>query len=256
MEPELGVLMMRHVAVIALACALQGCGAGKDSVDPAVADASMQDLSGVWLPDSHRAEPWPADLALTPEARAVMEAFVPEQHDPTRLCMPFGTPRNMLQTEYPLEIAQTADRVMIIVQPNLANSEVRRIELNAGAPQEPVDPSWFGTSRGRWEGKSLVVETTGMRPDAPVSGNGLPHSEQLRMVERFRIENDGERGRVLVDEVELHDPRTFVAPVKVRRYFVSSPQTQLREPASCIERQWIDKTWRQRLEEHARGGRS
>jgi hypothetical protein len=213
------------------------------------------DLTGVWLPDADRAEPWPDGMPLTPEARAMMDAFVPEQHDPTHLCMPFGTPRNMLQTEYPLEIAQTADRVMIIVQPNLANSEVRRIELNASAPQEPVDPSWFGTSRGRWEGESLIVETTGMRPDAPVSGNGLRHSEQLRLVERFHIENDAERGRVLVDELELHDAGALAAPVKVRRYFVSSPQARLREPESCIELQWIDKTWRQRLEEHARGGR-
>jgi hypothetical protein len=256
MASELGVLM-RHIAAIALACALQGCGAGNDSMNHAApAAGTAVDLSGIWLPDASRADPWPAGLSLTPEARAMIDAFVPEQHDPTRLCMPFGTPRNMLQTEYPLEIAQTADRVMIIVQPNLANSEVRRIELNASAPEEPVDPSWFGTSRGRWEGQSLVVETTGMRPDAPVSGNGLPHSEQLRVVERFRIENDAERGRVLIDEMELQDPRTFAAPVQVRRYFVPSPQTQLREPAGCIERQWIDKTWRQRLEEHARGGRS
>jgi hypothetical protein len=252
MEPEFGVLMMRHLAVIALLGVLHGCGAPGD---PASSDVTASDLTGVWLPDPDRAEPWPADLPLTPEARAMMDAFVPERHDPTRLCMPFGTPRNMLQTEFPLEIAQTDERVMIIVQPNLANSEVRRIELKAAAPAEPPDPSWFGTSRGRWEGRSLVVETTGMRPDAPISGSGLRHTDQLRLVERFRIENDDERGRVLVDEMELHDPGTFAAPVKVRRYFVSSPQARLREPASCIELQWIDKTWRQRLEEHARESR-
>lgn len=250
MEPGIGVLTMRHLAAIALLSTLLGCEAGGPSTGQGGMDTPV-DLSGIWLPDADRAEPWPEGATLTPEAESLLSAYTPEQHDPTRLCMPFGTPRNMLQTEYPLEIVQTADRILMILQPNLANSEVRRIPLNAAVPEEAVEPSWFGTSRGRWEGEALVVETVGMRRDAPISGNGVRHGGALRLVERLHVESDPERGRVLVNELELLDPATFTAPVKLRRYFVFAPQAVLHEPSSCIELEWIDKLWRQRLEEHA-----
>jgi hypothetical protein len=229
---------------------LSGCGKGSDS-PPDNASGAAVDLSGVWLPDASRAEGWPSQLPLTAAARTLMDNFNPAEHDPTTFCMPMGTPRNMLQTEYPLEIAQTPQRVVMVVQPNLANSEVRRIPLDGGAMPESPDPSWFGTSRGRWEGATLVVETIGLRPDALVSGNGLQHSEDLRVVERLSVIEDAEHGTVLVDEIELHDPKAFQAPLKTRRHFVRAPNAQLREPTSCIELEWIEKLWRQRLEEHA-----
>src|SRR5262249_48293408 len=105
--------------------------------------------------------------------------------------------------------------------------------------------------RGRWEGATFVVETTGLRPDALVSGNGLRHSEELRVIERLSIVNDAEHGRSLVDEIELRDPKAFQQPLKTRRYFVWAPHAQWRAPTGCIEQEWTHKTWRQRLEEHA-----
>jgi hypothetical protein len=157
----------------------------------------------------------------------------------------------MLQTEYPLEIVQTPQRLLMILQPNLANSEVRRIALDAGALEPPEESSWFGTSRGRWEGETLIIETAGMRADAPISGNGVRHSGNLRMVERLTVEDDPQRGRVLINDIVLQDPLVFPQEVRLRRYFVQTPEAQIREPASCIELQWINKIWRQRLEEHA-----
>jgi len=244
--------------IAALLATLAGCG---KSDGPGTAGAAADgtgapiDIAGVWLPDASRAEPWPEQLPLTPAARSMVENFNPSEHDPTTFCMPFGTPRNMLQTDYPLEIVQTAQRVMMVLQPNLANSEVRRIPLDGNPLPESPDPSWYGTSRGRWEGSTLVVETIGLRPDALVSGNGLRHSEELRVIEKLSLVNVPERGQMLVDEIELHDPKAYEQPLKTRRYFVRAPQIQLREPTSCIELQWIDKLWRQRLEEHAAAGR-
>jgi hypothetical protein len=168
--------------------------------------------------------------------------------------MPLGTPRNMLQTEYPIEIVQTPERIVIVVQPNLANAEVRRIPLGSPLPDSP-DPSWYGTSRGRWEGSTLVVETIGLRPDAPISGDGITHSAALRVVERFSVTRNDQGQRVLVDEIELHDPQAFESPLKTRRQFASAPQSTMREP-SCVELQWIDKLWRDRLSDHAEAARS
>ncbi len=102
-----------------------------------------------------------------------------------------------------------------------------------------------------WEGATLVVETTGLRPDALVSGTGLRHSDELRVIERLQVVDDDKHGRTLVDDIELHDAKAYEQPLKTRRYFVWAPQAELRESAGCIEQEWIDKIWRQRLEEHA-----
>jgi hypothetical protein len=211
-------------------------------------------FAGTWLPDARRAQAWPDPLPLTPATRSVMERFDPAASDPTRFCMPLGTPRNLLQTQYPLEIVQTPRLLVMVLQPNLANAEVRRIPLDGRTLPESPDPSWYGTSIGRWEGSTLVVETVGLRTDAPVNGDGLTHSEALRVVERLRVEDDAEHGRTLIDDIELHDPKAYVEPLKTRRYFAWAPQATLRE-GSCIENLWIDKLWRDRLQEHAESAR-
>lgn len=236
---------MRYAAWV-IAVALAAGHAPARSATPAT------DFSGIWLPDARRAEPWPASLPLAPVARRFMESFDAAARDPTTLCMPFGTPRNMLQTEYPLEIVQTPQRLVMVIQPNLANAEVRRIWLDGRALPATPEPSWFGTSRGRWEGQTLVIETVGLREDAIVSDNGLPHSGQLRVIERLRVVNDREHGRVLIDDIELHDPQAYTQPLKTRRYYAWAPQARARD-STCVDALWIDKLWRDRLQEHAAG---
>ena len=178
-----------------------------------------------------------------------MDNFDAAASDPTTFCMPFGTPRNMLQTAYPLEIVQTPQRLFLVIQPNLANAEVRRIPLDGRELPAAPEPSWFGTSRGRWEGETLVIETTGLREDAIVSETGLPHSGQLRVIERLRVVTDPQRGKVLIDDIELHDPQAYQQPLKTRRYFSWAPDARPRDP-TCVDALWIDKLWRERLQEH------
>jgi hypothetical protein len=205
------------------------------------------DFSGRWLPDPARAQPWPDPLPLTPEAQAQVAAFVPEQRDPAHFCMPFGTPRNTLATGFPMEILQTPERLTMIFQPDLSNAEVRRIHLDGRALPAA---GWFGTSVGRWEGSTLVIETVGIDPDVIVSSNGLPHSGGLRIVERLSLVQDPERGKTLVDEMTLEDPQAYTEPLRTRRYFTWAPGVQFRD-SHCGERLWIEKLWRDRLEEHA-----
>lgn len=220
-----------------------------------MAATAAADFSGTWLPDGERAQAWPAELPLTPAARSFMQGFDPASHDPTAFCMPFGTPRNMLQTQFPLQIVQQPDRLVIILQPNLSNAEVRRIRLGAAALPESPEPTWFGTSRGTWQGATLVVETIGLREDSLLSGHGLPHSDRLRVVERLRVEDDPRRGKVLVSDIELHDPLSFTQALHTRRYFVLAPRAQFTEE-NCVARQWTDKLWHDRLREHAEAARA
>jgi hypothetical protein len=223
------------------------------AVAAADSPASRPDFTGVWLPDAARAQAWPAQLPLAAAARGFMEKFDAAADDPTSFCMPLGTPRNMLQTQFPLQIVQTPQRLVMILQPDLANAEVRRISFTGAMPEAP-EPSWFGTSRGRWDGATLIIETTGLREDSIISGDGLPHSDKLRVVERLSIAEDAQRGRVLRDDIELHDPGAYLAPLRTRRYFVLAPQASLGE-GTCVARKWIDKLWRDRLQDHAEAAR-
>jgi hypothetical protein len=236
-------------AVVAVASMLASLAACQSAPSNPPASRQGVDLSGRWMPDPARATSWPETLPLTAEARAQMDAFIPDARDPTAFCMPFGTPRNTLSTEFPLEILQTDERITMIFQPDLSNPELRRIRLGARAQETPL-PTWFGTSTGRWEGDTLIVETVAIDTDVIVSSRGLPHSEELRVVERLRIENDATHGKVLIDEMELHDPKAYTQPLKATRYFTWAPAAQMRE-SHCGERLWINKLWRDRLHEHA-----
>ena len=233
-----------------LVMALTGCQPKATSE----AASGPPDFTGTWMPQARRAAPWPDPLPLTPTARTAMANFNPEGHDPTRFCMPFGTPRNMLQTEFPLEIVQTPARVVMVWQPNLSNSEVRRIPVDGSPLPQSPDPSWFGTSRGRWEGSTLVIETIGLRPDALIDGKGISHSAGLRVVERLSVVNDAELGKVMINDMELHDAQAYTQPLKTRRYFVSAPQAHFGD-SSCSERRWIEKLWHDRLQEHSQAAR-
>ena len=214
--------------------------------------AAAPDFGGRWLPDPQQSDAWPDRLPLTEGARAAMTAFEPDRQDPTTYCMPYGTPRNTLATGSPMEVLQTADRLYFIFQPELLNAETRRVYLTASPVAAPAGapPTWSGTSRGHWDASTLVVTTDAIEPQAIVSGNGLPHSDQLRVTERWHLEGDAVQGRRLVDELTLEDPQAYTAPLHARRVFRWAPEAAMNE-GHCSERLWIDSLWRDRLAEHA-----
>ena len=131
----------------------------------------------------------------------------PEDFSPALRCLTYGIPRfgaANLANAGPLgyyEIIQTSDYLALTLE---AIHEVRIIPL---APRPHLPPTlrlWTGDPRGRWEGDTLVVETTNFAPYV----NFLGSSEHLRLVERFtRTAAD-----TLTYEITLHDPTTWVKP--------------------------------------------
>ena len=61
----------------------------------------------------------------------------------------------------------------------------RQIFLDGRAHPKDPQPSWLGYSIGRWEGDVLVVETIGFNDKTWLDGLGHPHSEEMRLTERF-----------------------------------------------------------------------
>jgi hypothetical protein len=100
----------------------------------------------------------------------------------------------------------------------------RQIHTDGRAlPPEPREPSWFGYSVGRWEGDTLIVETVGVNEKTWLDDSGHPHSDALRIVERFQRPSVG---RMDV-QVTIDDAKTYVKPWTARFYWEFVPDTEL-----------------------------
>ena len=121
-------------------------------------------------------------------------------------CMPMGVPY-VLQVRENVWLLQQPDTVTIIYQ----NDYQRRVvHLDAPHSAHPV-PSWFGESIGRYEGESLIVDTTGIAVHefSAIDRFGTPHTDAMRVVERYRVADDRRTLRV---DFTVDDPGTFTMP--------------------------------------------
>ena len=97
-------------------------------------------------------------MPLTASAAAARASFDPIKNDPTRNCAPKGMPYVMEQP-YPIEFVNRGDVIELHLE---EYDTVRRIALSpAAAPKARNEPR-VGTSTGRFDGKTLVVETRGV----------------------------------------------------------------------------------------------
>src|SRR5262249_57852017 len=108
---------------------------------------------------------------------------------------------------YPMEIIQRPDQITIIYE---AHNEIGRVYFgNRIIPEKDRLSERNGYSTGRWEGSTLVVETTKL--DEQVDQR-YAHSEAARIVERYTLtEENGQK--VLSAEMTLTDPAFYTAPV-------------------------------------------
>jgi hypothetical protein len=117
---------------------------------------------------------------------------------------------------------------------------------------------YLGDARGRWEGNTLVIETTNFTDKTSIglNGNGLRHSADMKLVERFtRVEPD-----VLRYEATIEDPKTYTRPWKIAFPLTSPPGFQLL-PYECHEGNYMlpavlsaERTEDKAIEEDAKKG--
>jgi hypothetical protein len=139
-------------------------------------------------------------LRPKPGAAAAARAWKPE-HDMTvdRVCLPPSIVYAM-QGPFPMEIHQTPDLIVMRLE---YYDMVRLIFLDgrmhppASAPHTKV-----GHSIGRWEGATLVVDTTHLSAST-ITNNGLNHTDKVHLIERFWLGNDG---KTLMMLQEFEDP--------------------------------------------------
>jgi hypothetical protein len=121
-------------------------------------------------------------------------------------CWPAGVPGYTVYTRVqPIHFVQTPTKVVIY---NELNAQVRRVYLNVPHSVKP-EPTWYGESVGRYEGDELVVDTIGLNDKTFVDNYRTPHTDQIHVVERFKMI---EGGRILQALVTVTDPGTFNMP--------------------------------------------
>jgi hypothetical protein len=197
-----------------------------------------RDLSGVWLRQGGQGiSNMPPKLTAAGEAifkqSVPLESLAASQaplqgNDPIMRCDPWGFPRVMLDFGAPIEFAHLPNRIVQFFEWTHA---WRDIWLDGRSLPKDPDPRWMGYSVGRWEGNTLVVETSGLDARAWLDDAGHRHSGRGRYVERYRRIDT----RTMEYDATLIDPEYYTEPwVGTRRTFRllpmdGWPQAELRE---------------------------
>jgi hypothetical protein len=124
-----------------------------------------------------------------------------ETNDPVYDCFRPGTPRIYMHP-FPMEIIHSAGRVLMLFEYDHA---VRQIYTDGREHRADLAPMWMGDATGHWEGQTLVVETVNFNDKTWIDREGVPHSEELRVLERIRLDDDG---NLLID-ISIEDPIAF-----------------------------------------------
>jgi hypothetical protein len=213
--------------------------------------SAQTDLTGVWGiyrggrgADPKFAAPAASPLVLKPEyakpyeARRALEADSAKRGEqlanPSVQCVPYGVPSMMAVAVYPVEFIQTAKQVTIIAE---AFSEVRRIYLDRAQEKiGDVAPGYYGRSVGHWEGDTLVSDTIGIKSAVSVY-RGIPHSDQIRITERFKLLAPD----ILHDQITIEDPVVLEKPVTYTvAYKRMQPDYEMVEFVCDNNREYVD----------------
>jgi len=156
----------------------------------------------------------PDEVVMQPWAQALVAQREASLHTDDLLvqCMPPGVPRINLSASrampHPFKIVQTLSLVVLLYETS-ANSTFRQVFLDGRPLPTDPQPTWLGYSIGRWEGDTLVVDTTGFNGLAWVDTvKGHPQTEQAHVTERFTRRDFGH----LEIDITIDDPKAYVKP--------------------------------------------
>jgi hypothetical protein len=155
---------------------------------------------------------------------------------PTERCLPHGIPDAMLTRTLPFKIVQSPSLTIILYE---EFNNWRQVFTDGRTLPVDPQPAWLGYSVGRWEGPTLVVETSGFNDKSWLDAGGTPHSEALRVTERIRRPDFGH----LEIAFTFDDPKTFTRTWSATTRFNLLPDTDLLEH-HCDNEKWANKPTR------------
>jgi len=166
------------------------------------------------------------DVQMTPWAQGIQTQRQARNHvdDPYGYCLPPGTPRINFGGA-PFKILHTP-QVTVLLYETLAGMTFRQVFTDGRSMPEAPEPTWLGYSVGRWDGEVFVIETTGFRDGGWLDTlKGRPHSDALRVTERFRRTDFGH----MQLSITIDDAKAFLKPWTVQAPLTLLPDTELVE---------------------------
>ncbi len=193
---------------------------------PRAADGKP-DLSGVWNMNGLGYSTNITNVEMLPWAQRIyQERLATYGHeDPASNCLPEG-PRAGLAGLEPFRIVQTPHVSFFMYE----SSPPRQIFADGRKLPDDPTPSWMGYSVARWEGDTFIVDTTGYNERTWLDFTGHPHSEALRMTERFRRTDFGH----MQVSITFEDPKAYTKPWTIDVAVNLVPDTELLEYV-CLE---------------------
>ncbi len=196
---------------------------------PKTADGKP-DLSGLWRqPNGVKytvnlaADMKPEDVPLLPWAATEYKRRQDtlSKDDPVGHCNLPGVPQ-VNAVPYPYKILQSPAQITILYE---AIRTFREIFTDGRKFPQDMQPAWLGYSIGHWDGDTLIVETAGQNDKSWLDSGGHPHSEQLRVTEKFHRRNFG-----TIDlETTIDDPGAYSKSWTVNYELRLMPDTELLE---------------------------
>jgi hypothetical protein len=173
---------------------------------------------------SNRGEPNP--LPFTPWGQAQWDNYNPVKNgDYAGSCMPFGWIRSF--TPHPMQIVQNNEYISFLFE----QSTMFQVVNTEGLPhRKDWPPTWFGDSRGRWDGDALVIEAVNFNGYTKLGTIGHPMSDQAKLTMTFKRPDFGHMQFSWV----LDDPKTYTRPISNDRVFVLTPTVEIME-YGCME---------------------
>lgn len=162
------------------------------------------------------------EIPLLPEAAALFKLRSESLGTgrPSEHCLPHGIPDAMSISNF--KLVQNPGLTMILYE---EFDHYRQIFTDGRPFPKDLNPAWFGSSIGKWEGDALVVETRGFNDQSWLDDYGHPHTEALHTTERFQRRDLGH----LDIQITIDDPKAYAKPWSFTFNFALLPDTDLIE---------------------------
>jgi len=193
---------------------------------PRSADGRHPDLSGIWQTTSGK---WLVnigagiDVPFTPRSRAIFQERQANngKDRPSGRCISHGvTDFHALAT--PTKYIQTPSVTVILFE---SYNHYRQIMTDGRPLPKDPEPAWLGYSVGRWEGDTFVVDSNGLSDKTWLDDGGHPHSDALRIQERFHRRDFGHMDL----SVTVDDPKMYTRPFTIKVTELLLPDTDILE---------------------------
>ena len=165
----------------------------------------------------------PEDTPIRPAAAELARRNAESARDnPSAQCLPQGIVRADVLSYNPFKIIQTPVVTAILYE---ADNTFRQVYTDGRKLPVDLQPAWLGYSVGKWEGDTLVVDSAGFNDRSWLDAFGHPHSEELKVQERFHRRDFGHMDLQLT----IDDPKMYTRPFTIKVTEVLVPDSDILE---------------------------